>query len=173
MWEINIGWQTQGFLYSLILGCVLCLVYDVIRTIHLSGKSDVVTVFFEDIVFWLICTFLVFCFLMGVTKGQVRGYVLFGALLGFLIFRMTVSAVLMVVLKKIFRILAAIKRIIRRFYRRICFKINRVFDALGKKTAIIVKKWIKYAKKLLKKGRDMLYTMRNRKRVEVKRKNDA
>ena len=79
----------------------------------------------------------------------------------------------MVILKKIFRVLAVVKRMIRRFYRRICFKINRVFDALGKKAAIIVKKWVKYAKKLLKKGRGMLYTMRNRKRVEVKRKNEA
>lgn len=169
MWEINIGSQAQGFLYSLVLGGLLCLVYDVIRALRLTGKSGAVAVFFEDIIFWLICTFTVFCFLMGVTGGQVRGYVLFGALAGFLAFRFTVSAVLMFVLKKIFRAGRAAKRRINAFSARILLCFNQKMDKSVISLQKFSKKIIKLLKKLLKKGKRLLYTKHTyKKKADVK-----
>ena len=55
MWEIDNISQLIAFLLSLAVGCVFCLIYDIFRAVRKSFKRNAATVFFEDILYALIC----------------------------------------------------------------------------------------------------------------------
>ena len=55
MWEINNASQLIAFLTSLAVGCVFCLIYDIFRAIRKSFNRTRYAVFFEDILYSLIC----------------------------------------------------------------------------------------------------------------------
>lgn len=91
MWEINNYHQWSTFFYSVLLGIGLCVLYDLFRLDRKVFRRSAVTVFFEDIVFWLIAALATFCLLLLHTNGQVRAFVLIGLLIGFLICRLTLT----------------------------------------------------------------------------------
>lgn len=133
MWEISNSLQLLSFARSLGLGAFLCLAYDILRAVRRARESDTLTVFLQDIVFSLFSSFVTFNFLLSVTGGDVRAFVLFGLALGFALTRLTVSLVFFRVLKfLILRISALFSYICRSFYKG--------FDYLEQKVAEICKK---------------------------------
>lgn len=161
MWEINVCNQFLTFVYSLILGGLLCFSYDFIRAIRKSGFNYFIAVFFTDIIFWIISAFVTFIFLISRTNGEIRGYVIFGELVGFILFRITIS-------KFIFYFFTVIFKLIIKCHSKIVI----IFDAIYKKTADIFSKiWalmvkflksaLKSIKKLLKIRHKVLYTNKN------------
>lgn len=111
MWEINNYHQWSTFFYSILLGGGLCLIYDLFRLDRMVCRRSTVTVFFEDIAFWLIAAFSTFCFLLIGTNGQIRAFVLFGIAIGFIIIRLTLTRLtdfLILPLRKLSRKIRAI-----------------------------------------------------------------
>lgn len=94
MWEISNSGQGNAFLMSVLLGAVLCVLYDLFRLDRIVFRRSTPVVFFEDILFWLIAAFSTFCLLILKTNGQVRAFVIIGIFLGFIIFRCTFSRLL-------------------------------------------------------------------------------
>ena len=143
MWEISVNDQILTFLYSLVLGILLCIFYDVLRAIRKTGSSSYFSVLAGDIIFWIVNSFVTFIFLLSRTNGEIRGYVLVSMLLGFIVCRLTFS-------KLIFSVLVAVIGFVRRILSRIIGVINGFTD----KTASIITKFtekiIKIIKKLLK-----------------------
>jgi hypothetical protein len=95
MWEINIKLQFFYWLLSVVLGGMYCLFYDFFRAVRLSIKCSDITVFIQDILYFSIISITTFYFLLATTNGQVRGFVIFGAVIGFVIARITVSYLIM------------------------------------------------------------------------------
>ena len=111
------------------------------------------TVFLQDIIFSLLSAFVTFNFLLSVTSGEVRAFVLFGIVIGFIIIRFTVSKVFYRVLKfMLLKIFAVFSLVRRNFYK--------CFDFLEGKVCGICKKSGKNFKKLLKIAGGLLYTKR-------------
>lgn len=170
MWEISLADQTLTFLLSLLGGVVLCLLYDLFRIFRLSRNTSSLGLFFEDIFYCVLCGFLTFCFFIVRCSGEIRGYVLLGELLGFLICRCTLSALLLCAAKYVYRffkrlfdLLARPLRALARFLRK---KMVPLMDILGKLPNFAGKT----AKKLLKAPRGLVYNHSNkkaRKRREV------
>ncbi|WP_405352302.1 spore cortex biosynthesis protein YabQ, partial [Ruminococcus sp.] len=76
--EIDFYIQSQAFLYSLLLGVALGVVYGIfkfIRTAFLSTKASVII---ADIIFMLIASISLFFFSLATLFGYVRIYVVFG-----------------------------------------------------------------------------------------------
>ncbi len=161
MWEINIGDQALTFLMSLALGGVICLIYDVFRSVRIAAEHNAVKVFFEDIFFWLIAAFVTFMFLMGRTGGGIRGYVLFGALLGFFVIRLTLSRLFVFLLSGAFlytlKFYSLVCRLSQRSLDHFCGFFTQFLRFLEKN----LKRVLKTLKKLLKSRSDMLYTEKN------------
>ena len=155
MWEISLSNQLLTFIYGLVLGIILCGVYDFIRVIVLARKSGRFGIFLGDIVFWIISSIAVFMFLLARTNGELRGYVFLSITVGFLTFKFTLSKLTMKILNFI----------VLGYYKLIGY-IFQFFIVLFDKTVLLFKRiWYlfkkstKSGKKLLKKGYKLLYTM--------------
>ena len=116
---------------------ILSVLFDFFRTIRISYKHNNIFVFIEDIVFFLISTFLTFMFLMARCNGEFRTYVISAILIGFFIYRITLS-----------KIVLPTSVIITKFFIRLFGKIFLLFQ---KSVSLTVKN----TKKLLKiRGRN-------------------
>lgn len=152
MWEIDNLSQLTGFFRSVLLGCIYCIIYDFFRAGRKVYKSRTLSVFIQDLCFSLMCAFSCFCFLLAVTNGELRAYILFGIFLGFCICRLTFSRLLFYIFKKIWG-----------FLKRIFSRIGIVLNVFFRKTEIFLRNRANTLKKLLKKARGLLYTKHKRK----------
>ena len=166
MWEINVSDQVASFLYAVVLGCMLCVFYDIIRALRKAEHHGTVAVFFGDLIFWIVSAFAVFLFLIARTNGAARGYVFVAALTGFILFRITVSRFLFKVLLFVFRRMHRFLKWITAVFSTLVTVLNRVFDVIGHFCNGILKNSMRTAKKLLKYVYRMMYTKRNRKSSE-------
>lgn len=99
MWEINSYNQYTCFLYSIIMGAAVEIVYDLFKIDRALFKRNKVFIFLSDILFWIITSFILFSFCVVFSNGQIRGYIIFGTLIGFIIFRLTFSKAIWCLIK--------------------------------------------------------------------------
>lgn len=155
MWEINNYLQILSFFRSVVLGVLLCVFYDIIKSLRLTFDFSSVAIFLQDIIYACVSAFVTFLFLLSVTNGEMRGYVIFGVSVGFILSRFTLSRFFCKILKIIF---SSIKMLFGGFGRWFYLK----FDLLTEKIIKICKKTLKSVKKLLKNLTNLLYTKGNR-----------
>ncbi len=160
---ISISHQTVSFLQSLLLGGALGLLYDGFRILRLIIPSGKVISFFEDIVYFLLCGFISFAFLLAVNNGVIRAYLLAGELLGAALYYFTLG-------KCIYRIADKIIALVRKFlallYRVFLSPFVRLFRAISRgfrhTAGKLRKKFAKNAiksKYCLKERRRLLYNV--------------
>lgn len=166
MWEISVGNQVATLALSLCLGFLLCIIYDVLRAMHKTGFNSFLAVFITDILFWIFSALITFIFLMSRTNGEIRAYVLFGELIGFIAFRFTVSKLWFKLLCVCFKSFVRFKRFLRRKTNRIYLKLESFVIRFLKQTLLKSKNVLKSVKKLLKKVSKLLYTIINIKSAE-------
>lgn len=95
MWEIDNLHQWTTLLYSILTGFFLCFIYDLFRINRLFFCKKIITVFIEDLLFWIISSVIIFCLMLLRTNGQIRFFVCFGVLIGFFIMRLTFSKLIL------------------------------------------------------------------------------
>ena len=155
MWEINSSEQIITFLLSICFGVGYSFLYDIFKSVRMVHTGGKISIFFEDIVYSVIITFLTFCLCILRTNGQPRMFVLFGLAVGFVILHSVLSKPICRTLATVFRFLIKIKTIV--------FSVLRVtFLKIGIKTAEIFKKFIKTLKKGLKGAKRLLYNLFNK-----------
>ena len=158
MWEINVWDQTQTFLFSLLLGAIFCLFYDVFRAMRKTGINSFVSVFITDMLFWIISAFATYLFLLSRTNGQLRGYVLLSLTGGFVICRISISNIFVKALTFLFTLAFKGFDKINKGANKILGAINAFFDKIYIFFAKKLILWLKSAKKVLKNKVRLLYT---------------
>lgn len=129
--DITLAKETKLFLMSLGMGVVLSLCYDVLRLLRIQVHHKKSTVFAEDILYFLGSAFFTFLFLLKYHYGQVRGYVLIGEGLGWVIWHMTLGEVAVKILSVILTLLRKLIRLILAPFR-LAFKVLvKTFLRLG------------------------------------------
>lgn len=127
--NITMSQQTLIFLYSCVLGVGLSLYLDLFRVVRLVLCNTKPVTFFCDLLYFLSSTLIVYLFFVRFCSGQVRVYVLIGALLGFLICHNSVSMLFMRlavwVVKWVRRFLAVLVRPFVKFGRFVGKKIQK------------------------------------------------
>ena len=161
MWEINVGDQIVTFMLSLALGAVMCFCYDIIRAARKSGFNSFLAVFLTDIIYCLVFSIVTFIFLIARTNGEIRVYVLFAMLVGFVLFRVIISKLIIKIFTFLFKLLSALKKLLGDFLYGGYRKIEQIFCAFGCFTAKKFKTVLKRVKKLLKNTLGLLYTKAN------------
>lgn len=152
---VDMPQQLRTFAYAVGFGFFIGVLYDVFRLIRLlicGGKNKAFLI--SDILFALVAAFLTFLFALTLLNGGIRGYVLFGELLGFLIYyisfgtfvvRLTdkIAATLRRVFQTVFRVIAkpflALHAAIRRVYAKIVQKAQKRARISVKKSKIYLK----------------------------------
>lgn len=112
MWEIGINNQATTFLLSVALGVGFSFLYYIFKIIRSIKKQKFITVFILDILYFLILTVIFFCFFILRTNGEIRLFCFSGAIIGFLLFSLTFSKVMMLLVKPIRKICKFLKNIL-------------------------------------------------------------
>ena len=97
----NVSEQTQLFLWACVLGAFTGIFYDIFRVLRILIKHNSFVVFIEDIIFTLFFGMSLFIFATEKARGEVRFFMLFGALLGFIIYYMTIGFLMVNIIKRI------------------------------------------------------------------------
>lgn len=125
MGTVTVSGQLVIFGGSLLLGAVLCTVYDLFRAFRKRKNKNAVAVFFEDLLFSLIALMLTASYMLLTCKGEVRGYVLFGETVGFFACRLLLSRFIITFYTFILKAFALILTLI-------CKPLGAFFTAFGK-----------------------------------------
>lgn len=141
MWEINNSFQVFGFLSALILGGIFSLAYDFLRAIRKMGVNSILTVFFQDVFYFIIISPITFCFLLALTNGELRAYFFIALILGFVLIRITVSGIAL----KVFIIIISL---LVKFYNLIFNVFNTFFNLIFEKFKLLYKFLKKISSKL-------------------------
>ena len=120
--------QTAYFLWSLLMGAALGVLYDVVRAVRMAVHAGKIHVIISDILFFAVCGVLTSLFALPFNKGDVRGFILFGEAVGFLAYRLTIGAVMGKVYAFIARILRSLVQKIRKYFEKI---FNYLLKAMG------------------------------------------
>ena len=131
--------QTTSFLYAMVLGAVLSLVYDVFRIIRVAFGGKKTAVFVEDLLFSLAALVLTFVFVIAFNNGELRFFVLVGELLGFILCHCTLGRI-------VIGFSRAIINAIRWFFNLIFTPIIKALRKMLPKIRQIKKKLIKSRK---------------------------
>ena len=159
MWEINNTFQVLSFIYSLVLGAIFSLLYDVIKSFRLTIKPSATLVFILDIIYFIFIAFISFLFYLSVTDGEIRFYILLGLFLGFLIIRFTISKLFVFLLTKIFGFIFSVFKKVNYCFFTLADTISSVFLKIFNKITYFIKKIKIILKKDLKNDSVLLYTI--------------
>ncbi len=86
--------QTQYFLYSLILGLIVGIIYDLLRAIREAFEYQRKPRFYlTDILIFVVAAFGFEIYTLAFGYGEIRWYALFGMFLGFTIYLNTLGAI--------------------------------------------------------------------------------
>ena len=83
---VSLPEQLGTFAYALGFGFFLGIFYDLFRAVRMLFSNGKKAFFAADVLFALFAAFLTFLFTLTVTSGSIRGYVLFGEVLGFFVY---------------------------------------------------------------------------------------
>ena len=97
---MQIRYEAWLLLLSLMVGCWLMLVYDLLRVLRLMIKHSSLGRGVEDFLFWIYAGAATFMLLYEQNDGSLRLYVIAGVLFGMLLYDKIVSRFLFAALKK-------------------------------------------------------------------------
>lgn len=145
--------EADFFVVSLLSGCLLVFLYDVLRVFRRLVPQGAVAVAVEDLLYWLVCAFLVFAMLYQKNDGLIRGFAIGAVAAGMLLYNHFVSP----------RVIRLVVFLVRRLLWVIGFPVRLLKKMLKKpagfcyrRTLRLRKKGKKLLKKVYKAGRMIL-----------------
>ncbi len=151
--------QTEIFLLSLGFGFLLGILYDVFRTLRLIISKSVSFTVFMDMLYFALCAFLIFCFDLVVDSGKIRLYVLFGDLLGWLIYYFSFGEISIKISNLIILSVRRAFRVVLKPFIKLGGHVKHKFGKIFLFYKKITRKFYKKAKFDLQKHRGMVYNL--------------
>lgn len=139
-------------------GLIVGFIYDVYRGFRYYLNPRKLITFIEDLVFWILATFITFYILIKSNWGELRGYIFIGLFLGIYLYLKLLSKLIYPIILKILRLLCLI---VDKIIKIIIFLLNMIkkilsplFNKMKKARDVsgeIIKDTNKYIKILSKK----------------------
>ena len=150
---ISLSAQTAYFLWSLVLGVALGVLYDAVRAVRMIFRAGKIHVLVSDVVFFAVCGVITSLFSLPFNKGNVRVFILFGEAVGFLAYRITLGSVMgkvyAIFAKKIRSFVQKIRKFLQIFFNYLLKSIAFVLYNVG----VIIDKLHSFAAKKIQKHR--------------------
>ena len=144
-------------LYSFGMGIFITFVYDIFRIWRRVCSHSRFWISVEDILFWLFCAISVFYLMHTQSNGTLRWFAVFGALIGMIIYKKTISPLYVkgfsFLLNKIIALLKKILSIIGKPFRLLekrSRKVGKQAISGSRRAAGLIKKRLTAFVKLLK-----------------------
>lgn len=93
--ELSISQQVLVFVSCWICGIVLGVLFDVFRIFRKTISSNDWWVYIQDILFWLVASFIVFAVLLYINNAQIRVYEFLAVILGGVFYFLCFSRLIM------------------------------------------------------------------------------
>ncbi len=132
--------QGQLFAMAVLLGAGLLLLYDFLRIFRRILRHNTVGIAMEDILFWLFCALWMFGFMYRYNEGIIRGFLVFGAVVGMILYSLLAS-------RYVIRAGTAVLRRLLRILHMIFYQISGPFRIIGH----FMKKRVRKANRFRKK----------------------
>ena len=126
----SLSYECQIFLYSIILGIGLGIVFDIFRVIRAVIPHNNFFVAFEDILFILVWTFSLVIFSVELSGGNIRFFCFMGTFLGFVIYFFSVGKIVITFIRNIS---SFIRQIINAVFGRIYGFLRHCFVSVCQK----------------------------------------
>ncbi len=151
----GLSYELALLLQSVGIGIIFGVVFDALRVVRIIFPHKSWMIFTEDFLFMLFCGFWFFVFSMTSARGQLRAFLLLGAVAGFFLYIYTVGEIVRrFIIKTRDTIRAALKRayykVKTRFISPVYRFIRRKYGKFFVDKIKIRKKTKKTAKKVLK-----------------------
>lgn len=104
--------QIYIFFIFIICGVIIGIMFDIFRILRKSFKTPDIITYIEDILFWIITCVLFAYTIFTYNNGEIRLYIFIGALVGILMYILTISRYF---IKFCVKIIEIIRRIIKKF----------------------------------------------------------
>ncbi|MGN0551499.1 MAG: spore cortex biosynthesis protein YabQ [Acutalibacteraceae bacterium] len=135
--------QIQVFLFAVIFGLLLGVLYDLFRFLRILGLNGKIHILILDVLFLSLCACASFIFAVAFNEGEIRGFTLLAHLCGILLYRFSVG----ILTGKLFVLLSLfLKRIFQLFIKGYCLFVGILYS-LGQ---IVLKKFSIKKKKISK-----------------------
>lgn len=138
MWEISNNLQFFSFWFSIIVGVIFCVGYDILRALRKVKHLTDLTVFFQDVLYFIFIGFITFFVLMIFANGEIRGYIIFGIVLGFAACFLTFSKIMLKFLILCFGFIYEINLKVVNFFNRLIDIIREFLIKNIKKCALLL-----------------------------------
>ncbi len=149
----DVNQQTMVFLACVITGALSGIIYDFLSTLAKVLKFKKAEMFFLDICIWIVSISAFFTVIYTIDGAQLRWYVFLGALMGGLLYLVTIRIVVIKTLSALFRFIAEILMQIVRFFNLPLRLIKRMLRPLNKYVQTARKKSSNFVKKNIEKFR--------------------
>lgn len=153
----NIINEVVFLLHSFLLGIAITFVYDGFLILRRLVRHSLFLISVEDLIFWIACAIGVFYMLYEENNGILRWFAVFGATLGMLAYKKSISRPLVdflsAMIARIFRALFRIIGFLLKPFRFVCGKLGRAVkfsSRKGRKAGKCVKNKLTGRIKLLK-----------------------
>ena len=155
--------QISVFLHSLGIGFLLGVFNDAVCAVRAVLPGGRKVIFVTDILYVIVCAFASFCFILVLNDGRTLLYILAAQLIGFAAERLSLGAAAkhlgLLISSKLRKLFWRIKDAVSKPLCSLKEKISQKLTPLGEKDGIMSNKNEKNMNYLLKKGRNMLYTL--------------
>jgi len=92
---ISVSDQARIFLCSVAGGMLIAFIYDVFRIKRRAIKTSSIVIYFEDFIYWIIVSLVMFAVVYYSNEGEIRGYIFLGTLLGVVLYILLFSRAIM------------------------------------------------------------------------------
>ena len=145
----NIVNEVTFLLHSFFMGILITFVYDGFKILRRLIRHNLFLISLEDMIFWIACAIGVFSMLYKENNGVLRWFAVFGATMGMIVYKKSISSLIVnimsTIIKRIVVIIYHILRILFKPFRFLVQKAGRMLRfSMGKS-----KKTCKYLKNKL------------------------
>ncbi len=164
---LSVNAQTLLFFSTIAVGGILGFIYDIFRIFRRLFKHGNFLTQIEDLIYWLLASFIMFYFMLNENYGEIRIFSMIGALIGVILYFFAISPF---VLKVSLTILNIAKQILTVTFKILFFPIKILLKILYipynfvKPSLLNV---ISNVKKLLQKGKTYAKIKKDRLKKDV------
>ena len=132
--EISVTSELTVFLWCIVCGSIAAVIFDFFRIVRRLIYSGYIKTSFEDILYWISTGLLIYYFSLRFNGGEIRWYMLFGIMLGAILYFLTASRLIVNGFVIIFRFIGKILMLILKV---IYSPIRLILRVIGKPFIII------------------------------------
>lgn len=126
--EFFLSQQLSIFLYAVVCGVIIGVINEPFRFMRYSGFNGNIDVFIQDIIFMSVSAVITFFFSLCYNRGEVRFFIIFGEIMGFLLFRYTIG----LLTGKLFWLINFILKFLITTIKKVCGKILTTLTKISK-----------------------------------------